>query len=365
MSGAVVNSQWSYNRKTTLPQLDISGDSRRQTIISDGREVYQGHPTTVLMPDGRTVFCVWTVEHGGPCGFLKKSTDCGRTWSELLPVPVNWSEMVNCPCIWLIPAPGQSERLVVYAQHPETREMHVSVSEDGGSHWTPMTPCGIISVMPWTAVFPLPDGGLLAQTNARCPGCPDPLSNRIIQAYSTDYGVTWSTPGAVAEIPGAKLTEPWIIQSPDGKEMACLIRVNNRIYNSMIMFSSDHGNSWSPPVELPDSLTGDRHIARYLPDGRIIVVFRDTKNDSPTYGHFCGWVGSWDDLKLRQPGTLRLKLLHHYATSAHDRLDCGYPGLEVFGDGSILATTYLRYRAEDKYNSVVCTRLDIDEIQGN
>ncbi|UKI30818.1 MAG: hypothetical protein L6W00_23505 [Lentisphaeria bacterium] len=44
-----------------------------QTIISDGRTTYQGHPTTVLMPDGKTLFCVWTIGHGGPCGPLKKA----------------------------------------------------------------------------------------------------------------------------------------------------------------------------------------------------------------------------------------------------------------------------------------------------
>ena len=48
------------------PLLDLSSHTEMQTIISDGRTTYQGHPTTVLMPDGKTLFCVWTIGHGGP-----------------------------------------------------------------------------------------------------------------------------------------------------------------------------------------------------------------------------------------------------------------------------------------------------------
>ena len=142
------------------PLLDLSSHTEMQTIISDGRTTYQGHPTTVLMPDGKTLFCVWTIGHGGPCGPLKKSTDGGRSWSGLLPTPANWRDHVNCPTIWHLPTPEAPLRLVVYAQEPESRRMVYSLSEDGGNHWTPMKPCGgdIVSVMPWTAILPTGDG---------------------------------------------------------------------------------------------------------------------------------------------------------------------------------------------------------------
>ena len=52
-----------------LPVIDLSQDAARQTIIASGtEEIYQGHPTTVLMPDGKTIFCVWCVNHGGAAG---------------------------------------------------------------------------------------------------------------------------------------------------------------------------------------------------------------------------------------------------------------------------------------------------------
>src|SRR5687768_7940273 len=67
------------------PSVDLSQDLSRQTVIAQGDEkIYQGHPTTVLLPDGKTIYCVWTINHGGPCGPLKRSDDGGITWSELL-----------------------------------------------------------------------------------------------------------------------------------------------------------------------------------------------------------------------------------------------------------------------------------------
>ena len=54
-----------------LPVVDLSQDTARQVVIAQGtEEVYQGHPTTLLLPDGKTMFCVWTQGHGGPCGPL-------------------------------------------------------------------------------------------------------------------------------------------------------------------------------------------------------------------------------------------------------------------------------------------------------
>jgi len=43
-----------------LPLVDLSQDTARHVVVAAGTEaVYQGHPTTVLMPDDKTIFCVW------------------------------------------------------------------------------------------------------------------------------------------------------------------------------------------------------------------------------------------------------------------------------------------------------------------
>jgi len=45
----------------TIPTLNVSREAERHVIVAAGTEkVYQGHPTTLLMPDGKTMYCVWT-----------------------------------------------------------------------------------------------------------------------------------------------------------------------------------------------------------------------------------------------------------------------------------------------------------------
>jgi len=55
-----------------IATVDLSSEADRQVIVAQGTEtVYQGHPTTLLMPDGKAIFCVWTYGHGGACGPMK------------------------------------------------------------------------------------------------------------------------------------------------------------------------------------------------------------------------------------------------------------------------------------------------------
>ena len=39
------------------------------------------------MPDEKTMFCFWDLAHGGPTGPAAKSTDGGRTWTDISPRP--------------------------------------------------------------------------------------------------------------------------------------------------------------------------------------------------------------------------------------------------------------------------------------
>ena len=77
---------------------------------------------------------------------------------------------------------------------------------------------------------------------------------------------------------------------------------------------------------------------------------------SATKGHFVAWVGTYDDIKLGKPGQYRIKLLHSYAAG-----DCGYPGLELLPDGTLVATTYIKYRPGAEKQSDVSTRFTLAE----
>ncbi|MCD6347181.1 MAG: exo-alpha-sialidase [Bacteroidales bacterium] len=153
-----------------------------------------------------------------------------------------------------------------------------------------------------------------------------------------------------------KLCEPGLVRSPDGKQIAMLLRENGRNFNSAIVFSNDEGQSWTDPVELPSSLTGDRHQCLYARDGRLVITFRDHAYQSPMQGDFVAWVGTYDDLINGNEGQYRIRLLDNKG-----KWDCGYPAFEIFPDGSFFAATYGKWEA-DQPNYIMATHFDLQEI---
>src|SRR3989337_44278 len=119
-------------------------------------------------------------------------------------------------------------------------------------------------------------------TNIRRPGeTEEKRSNVIAQSLSEDGGFTWSPFRIVLDLPGLKPCEPEIVRSPSGNQLLCLIRENVKRV-ALYMVSDDEGRTWAEPRPLPFALHGDRHKAHYAHDGRLVVIFRDTGNGSPT-----------------------------------------------------------------------------------
>lgn len=344
----------------SLPVVDLSGDASRNVIIAQGTEdVYQGHPTTVLLPDGRTIYCVWTYDHAGPCGPMKRSDDGGLSWSDLLDTPESWSRVRNCPTIWRLADPQGKWRLIVYAgSAPGGRGMQRSVSLDDGRTWDDMHDLGLAPApMPLCTIEPIEGGKvLLGMTNTRRPGeTVEEKSNVIARSYSKDGGLTWSNWETVLDIQGLAPCEPCLARSPDGVQLLCLMR-ENREKVSLKMTSADEGRTWSAATPLPSGLHGDRHVAKRLPDGRLIVCFRDKEKGSPTLNHFVAWVGYYEDILAGRESGYRIKLLH-----SHKGGDCGYSGVEVLPGGTVVATTYIKYGKGPEKNSVVSVRFTMDD----
>ena len=122
------------------------------------------------------------------------------------------------------------------------------------------------------------------------------------------------------------------------------------------MYSQDEGKTWSPPRELPASLTGDRHTARYTRDGRLFISFRDTLKTSHTAGDWVAWIGRYADITEGRQGQYRVRLMDN-----HHAGDCAYPGVEVLPDGTLVTTTYGHWdRGQPPY--IVSVRLRLDEL---
>ena len=341
----------------SVPTIDVSGEEDRQVVVDKQAGQYLGHPDTVLMPDNKTMFCTYPMGHGGPACLLKKSTDGGLTWSDRLPVPKNWETAKNCPCIHRLVGPDGVERLIVLEGNGDMRQ---SISVDNGETWTPFEPNGLHCIVVPNRVIPLSDGRHIAiyvDHGTRSRG-----DHVIMQSITADGGLTWEKQQLIAQHEDALPDEPGVICSPDGQQIAAVMREQSRAYNSMVITSDDEGQTWSECREAAAGVTGDRHNLAYAPDGRLVAVFRDTALASSTKFNFVAWVGTYDDLVNGREGEYRVLLLRHQGNFPPEEYgDCGYAGLEVLPDGTFVATTYLIHKPGEAH-SVVSVRFNLEEL---
>jgi len=349
-----------------LPKhLDLNDQIYRQVVVDRQQGQYLGHPTTCLLEDGKTILCVYPKGHGRGEIVYKKSYDSGLTWSKRLATPKNWKTSKEVPTLHRVIGPDGKKRIIMWSGLYPSR---LAVSEDDGESWTPLNEVGDwggIVVMgfvepigsqrgQYLAMFH--DDGRFYAKNGKRTGI-----FTLFKTFSKDGGLTWNKPQTVFKSSEVHLCEPGLIRSPDGKKIAVLLRENSRKKNSHIIFSEDEGKTWSSPRELPLSLTGDRHIGKYAPDGRLFISFRcrsPQKSASTRIyeGDWVGWVGTWDDLVQGKSGQYSIRLKDNKKS-----YDCAYPGLELLSDGTFVVTTYGHWSA-GKAPYILSVRLRLDEL---
>ena len=326
-----------------IPIVDLDGHKHRQVVVDREEGQYLGHPTTSLLEDGKTMICVYPKGHGKGAIVYKRSTDGGRTWSDRLPTPKSWATSKEVPTLHRVIAPDGTKRIIMWSGMYPAR---LAVTEDDGATWSELEPVGdwggivvMGSVVPlktrghYMAMFH-DDGRYLRQGIKQ----KKPIVFTLYKTLSRDGGLTWSFPEAILARSDLHLCEPGVVRSPDGQQLACLLRENSRRKNSHIIFSDDEGKTWSPPRELPLSLSGDRHTGKYGPDGRLFISFRSrlaAHLDTPVEGDWVGWVGTYQDLVEGHEGQFQVRLKDNKKGS-----DCAYPAVEVLAGGTFVTTTY-------------------------
>jgi lysophospholipase L1-like esterase len=320
-------------RSKSMKTVDWANDKARQVTVDQEAGQYLGHVSTTLLEDNKTILAVYPKGHGKGPIVCKKSPDGGKTWSERLPMPENWSTSLETPTIHRV----GSKRLILWSGLYPAR---IATSDDEGNTWTPLRPVGDwggIVVMGF--VEPTIDRRLIAMFHDDGRFLTkDGKGKRIFTLYqveSKDLGESWSEPRALFVSNDVHLCEPGQIRSDDGKQIAVLLRENKRVKPSHIFFTNDEGRTWSEPRQMHPALSGDRHTLKRLPDGRIVAVFRDMLDGSPWKGDFVAWVGTYEDLVAGREGQYRIRLLDNV-----NSWDSSYPGLELLPDGTLVATTY-------------------------
>ncbi|MEC8558035.1 MAG: sialidase family protein [Planctomycetota bacterium] len=323
--------------------IDLDDQFYRQVVVDHEPGQYLGHPTTCLLEDGKTILCVYPKGHGRGGIVYKRSKDGGLTWSDRLPTPTNWSTSKEVPTLHRVVDADGKRRLIMWSGLYPAR---LAVSEDDGVNWSELKPVGDwggIVVMGFVEALKTPghylamfhDDGRFFTKDGKVT-----KTFTLYKTFSRDGGLTWSQPEAVFQSSEVHLCEPGCIRSPDGTQVAVLLRENARRKNSHIIFSDDEGKSWTEPREVPLSLTGDRHTGKYSDDGRLFISFRcrspkQAAANRPFEGDWVGWVGTWKDLVSGASGQYSVRLKDN-----KKGYDTTYPGVEVLPDDTYVVTTY-------------------------
>jgi len=351
----------------TIPQIDLNNNTDLQFIVDKDPVEYYGHPSSVLLDDGKTITMMYLNGHAYGELRWQRSYDGGLTWTGHLPVPVQWNDtpeyddpafrkntpFSEVPTLYRFPNVSSVNRVCMYTGRYPSR---YTVSDNGGASWSELRPLLFdgkqikYATVMFSDMIQLKDGSYMATFHRK-----EGQTPTVFKAITKD-GLSFSKPEPIAKHANANLCEGEFIRSSDGKKIALLMRENSRQYQSFITFSEDEGETWTTPREMPPALTGDRHKSLYTADGRLIISFRDSGHDSPTRGSWVAWVGTFHDLEDGNEGQFRIFLKKNYKGG-----DCAYPTMHLLPDGTIFLATYGQWR-HDQPNYILSFRLKMEEL---
>lgn len=351
----------------TIPQIDLNNNTVLQVIVDKDTVEYYGHPSSVLLDDGKTITMMYLNGHAFGELRWQRSYDGGLTWTGHLPVPDQWNDppeyddpafrkntpFSEVPTLYRFPNVSSVNRVCMYTGRYPSR---YTVSDDGGASWSELHPLLFdgkqikYATVMFSDMIQLKDGSYMATFHRR-----EGQTPTVFKAITKD-GLSFSKPEPIAKHENANLCEGEFIRSPDGNQIALLMRENSRQHQSFITFSEDEGETWTTPREMPPALTGDRHKSLYTPNGRLMISFRDRGHDSPTSGSWVAWVGTFEDLEEGNEGQYRIFLKKNFRGS-----DCAYPTMHLLPDSTIFLATYGQWEPGQP-NYILSFRLNMEEL---
>jgi len=263
----------------------LSDDPTRHVVIDRRPGRYIAFPDVIRASDNTLVVAYNEADkHVRPTSrvlTVKTNRDNGRTWSEPF-----YPDSPKSHCPRLYKAPGNE--LII---SDSSRIFHTS--HDNGQSWKPFNVTGLSHDM-HDRIMDLGNNIFLTTGhrhvgNEEHPAIRQPPTQQMV-FRSEDRGLTWATHSILAEHRNLVLCEASMTRLQDGRIIA-LMRENSFVFEPMYCsISTDNGTSWSAPMDTP--LIGHRPTMRLLPDGRLLVTYR---NVGPDWGT-CAWLGSVDEL---------------------------------------------------------------------
>ncbi|MEY4799249.1 MAG: hypothetical protein RI978_1550, partial [Verrucomicrobiota bacterium] len=83
-------------RDYSIPMIDLMKEDSLFTTV-ERRPSYLGHPSTVLLRDGKTLVVAYPDGHGRGNLILRRSTDAGASWQ---PLPVKAQRVEETPVLY-------------------------------------------------------------------------------------------------------------------------------------------------------------------------------------------------------------------------------------------------------------------------
>ncbi len=402
-----------------VPILDAVDDLGGTRGDVERGENYLAHPDLVESDDG-TIWCMYPEGHGRGPVITKKSTDFGKTWVDYTAnTPESWKNSQETPILYnlhfvddngvenglstLLMTSGNPAWTLEEGQYIEPNGFNYSLSVDDGASWSEFT---TLYDKKWAAatnkeVFDCivamasltqlkEDGkfvnkwmGLFHDHNYVNYKTILTFEENADGSLKTDadgrYIANWSEPTPVfsqyQEIEHRYgFCEVEVIREPstDGKTLSgdrlvAIARCNLKKSYSYMLVSTDEGQTWQTPKQLPIELCGDRHKAEYDPiSQRFVISFRqlcvykvaEAYTDSPTWTSigWVGWVGSFEQLINGEHGDAVIVLGPTKDT------DNGYAGT-VYRDGEFLMVGYGAFSKDHPHAYIMSTKFRIDDIE--